>query len=423
MTSLSDPSSTPAPTPPEEPFKVTSAADILSYVLHTLGFQPVESLVLLTMCGKRVGATLRVDLPVNDLDPDGYAAGVCSILTSDVTADGVLLILYTREPLTPAGALPRRNLVRSLTRSLDGAGLQLRDGWLVTDTMWRDYFCDDPTCCPASGHPIESVLNSQLNAELIFRGSSFATSLDAAVETDLPAAWTDPVELAQLCEREQVKLGHCWTAPHQFSATLRLWDCLLGRTASMVPITDGDVAAHLIASLVSRPIRDAVLVLAALGWETSVNGSEGNSVRRPDQGAVHLPAAGRTLLGLGPDEQLPLGSTKPAPWQARDFCEVLTGEYRGQLRWKQVDAAHRLLSRLSAVAVGEPRAAALTMLGWIEWARGRGSRAHVYLGEALEEMPGYSLAELLEEVVGRGMLAEWSRDKDLAWRNGVSHAA
>ncbi|MHA7276182.1 DUF4192 family protein [Arthrobacter sp. Hz1] len=69
-------------TPPEQPFQVTSAADILSYVLHTLGFQPAESLVLLTMCGKRVGATLRVDLPDEDVDPGDYAAGVCSILAS-----------------------------------------------------------------------------------------------------------------------------------------------------------------------------------------------------------------------------------------------------------------------------------------------------------------------------------------------------
>lgn len=414
---------TSTPPPQDLPFRVTSAADILSYILHTLGFQPAESLVLLTMCGKRVGATLRVDLPDNDLDPDGYAAGVCSILTSDTTADGALLALYTREPLTRGGMPPRRNLVRSLSRSLGGAGLQLRDGWLVTDTMWRDYFCTDTGCCPPAGHPIESVLTSPLNAELTFRGSSFADSLDAAVETDLPPAWTDPAELARLCRSEQVKLGHRWTSPNQFTATLRLWECLLARTAAMVPITDVGVAAHLLASLISRPIRDAVLVLAALGWETSANGLEDNSVRRAGTGAAHLPASARTMLGFGPDERLPVESMKPTAAHTRDFCDVLIGQYRGQLKWEHVDAAHTLLSRLSAVAAGEPRAALLTMLGWIEWARGRGSRAHVYLGEALAEIPGYSLAELLEEVVGRGMLAEWSRDKDLAWRNGATHAA
>ncbi len=409
--------------PPEQPFKVTSAADILSYILHTLGFQPEESLVLLTMCGKRVGATLRVDLPANNLDPDGYAAGVCSILASDTTADGSLLAVYTREPLTRTGAPPRRDLVRSLTRCLDGVGLQLRDGWLVTDTMWRDYFCADPSCCPPSGHSIESVLTSPLNAELTFRGSSFADSLGAAVESDLPAAWTDPADLAKLCRDEQATLGHRWTTPNQAAATLRLWDCLLARTASTVPITEVGVAAHLLASLVSRPIRDAVLVLAALGWEAAANGLEGNTVRPTGTGPAHLPASARTLLGLDPDQPLPVEPMESAQAHARDFCDVLIGQYRGQLQWGQVDAAHTLFSRLSAVAVGEPRAALLTMLGWIEWARGRGSRAHVYLGEAMAEIPGYSLAELLEEVVARGMLAEWSRDRDLAWRNGAPHAA
>lgn len=410
-------------TPPERPYLVTSAADILSYVLHTLGFQPEESLVLLTMCGKRIGATLRVDLPDDDLDPTDYAAGICSILSSDTSADGALLVIYSNDPWALPAGPPRQDLVHSLRGSLLSAGLELRDGWLVTGTVWRDYFCDDPGCCPWPGHPLESVTDSPLNTELVFRGSSFASSLSAAVHADTPHPWVDRVELAHRCQNQQDRLAQRWTTAPQFAMTLALWDVLLAPSADRGPLEDHDIAAHLLASLKSRSLRDAVLVSAALGGETAVSGAAGNGVLRPGRVAADLPAAAWTLLNRGPGDAVPSTRDTPDRRHTREFCDVLIGQYRGPLLWDRVDAAHQLFSRLSAVATGEPRVALLTMLGWIEWARGRGSRAHLYLQEALREIPGYSLAGLLEQVVARGILAEWSKDKDLAWRNGAPHAA
>ncbi|MHA7154978.1 DUF4192 domain-containing protein [Arthrobacter sp. TMN-50] len=414
-------------TPPtrssEQPYQVTSAADILSYVLHTLGFQPTESLVLLTMCGKRIGATLRVDLPNDDLCPDDYAARVCSILASDTSADGALLVLYTADSWALHSGPPRQELVRCLKKSLYASGLLLRYGWLVTDAFWRDYFCDDPGCCPWPGHPLDSVTDSTLNTELVFRGSSFAQSLSAAVQGETPQPWADPLEIAHRCENQQERLGSRWTTAPQFAATLALWDFLLASPTGPDPLGDHDIAAHLLASLISRSLRDAVLVSAALGKETAVRGAAGNGVQRPGRGTPDLPPAAWKLLDLDPGYAVPTSRDTAGQRHTREFCDVLIGQYRGHLLWDRVDTAHQLFSRLSAVATGEPRVALLTMLGWIEWARGRGSRAHVYLQEALKEMPGYSLAGLLEQVVARGMLAEWSRDKELAWRNGAPHAA
>ncbi|WP_152915952.1 DUF4192 family protein, partial [Arthrobacter sp. RIT-PI-e] len=53
--------------------------------------------------------------------------------------------------------------------------------------------------------------------------------------------------------------------------------------------------------------------------------------------------------------------------------------------------------------------AALTMSGWFEYARGRGSRASVYLDAAEREVPGYRLARLLQELLHRGGLPAWGR--------------
>ena len=43
--------------------RISSPADILSFIPHTLGFAPRESFVFITMRGNMLGATLRVDAP------------------------------------------------------------------------------------------------------------------------------------------------------------------------------------------------------------------------------------------------------------------------------------------------------------------------------------------------------------------------
>ncbi|BCW05983.1 DUF4192 family protein [Arthrobacter sp. NtRootA1] len=42
---------------------VKDPADLLSFIGHTLGFWPQESLVCITLDKDKVGATLRIDLP------------------------------------------------------------------------------------------------------------------------------------------------------------------------------------------------------------------------------------------------------------------------------------------------------------------------------------------------------------------------
>jgi hypothetical protein len=48
-----------------EPLTIKTPADVLSFIGHTLGFWPPESLVCITLDANRVGATLRVDLPTH----------------------------------------------------------------------------------------------------------------------------------------------------------------------------------------------------------------------------------------------------------------------------------------------------------------------------------------------------------------------
>jgi hypothetical protein len=49
-------------TPPER-LTVRGPEDILGFIPHSLGYWPAQSLVAMTLQGKSLGATLRLDLP------------------------------------------------------------------------------------------------------------------------------------------------------------------------------------------------------------------------------------------------------------------------------------------------------------------------------------------------------------------------
>jgi hypothetical protein len=46
-----------------EKLNIKTPSDVLSFIGHTLGFWPKESLVCITLNENSVGATLRIDLP------------------------------------------------------------------------------------------------------------------------------------------------------------------------------------------------------------------------------------------------------------------------------------------------------------------------------------------------------------------------
>jgi hypothetical protein len=63
-----------------ETLTIKSPADLLSFIGHTLGFWPQESLVCLTLDNNHIGATLRVDLPRHDGAERTYARTVADNL-------------------------------------------------------------------------------------------------------------------------------------------------------------------------------------------------------------------------------------------------------------------------------------------------------------------------------------------------------
>ncbi|KRE78765.1 DUF4192 family protein [Arthrobacter sp. Soil763] len=422
-------------TAPEQ-LKATGPEDILGFIPHSLGYWPASSLVAMTVQGKRLGATLRLDLP----DPShcrgpglaAFARTVLGYLESDPDADGTLLAVFTApDPGDPEKAVPDAagldRLLAQLQRTLGAAGLPVRDAWLIGEHYWRSALCNDPSCCAPPGRPVEEIRNSRLNAELVFRGSRVGAAPAAGTPGEPPEN-ADPAAAAAEADWGRTFSGR-WRDRAQFAAVLDVWERVLAACADPgagVPALPPGLAGYLRATLCVPPWRDAVLVLAAAGRRAAEAGAEefGSFDAGPGRAA-----------GLPPLPDFPPApEPKPGPEPATDsgpsaalpdpgYGEVLLGLEPAVPDWARLAQLDRLLARLEACGGGESRAAGLTGRAWIEWCRGRGSYADALLCAAAAAHPGYRLAELLAELVRRGTLCGWAGRKEAAWQRFDPDAA
>lgn len=440
--------------------KITGPEDILGFIPHSLGYWPARSLVAMTMQGKRLGATLRVDLPSGGdgadwsgtPGPAGFAGSVASYLAADAEADGSLLALFTE---TDGDGAPWAELLAALEKTLADAGMPVRDAWLVGADYWRNAYCLDPSCCAPPGRPVEEIRNSRLNAEMVYRGSTVGAAPGAALLTPPPGP-PDPAVLE--AQRDWAQLFSARVRDRrQFGQVLDVWGRVLQAHA---PVLSTALSGYLRASLCVPPWRDAVLVMAAAGPETAERGAEDFGVFHgggPEPGGDgSSPASAPTSLPLAPlppldgyppcgrapsRESRPKGagpkgaggrrqgsdrgggggpggggsgsgSERP---EAPGYGEVLLGVAPPLPDWALMARLDRVLEQLCA-AGGEAGAAALTGRGWIEWCRGKGSFADALFRRADQELPGYRLAELLAELVRRGTLCGWAARREAAWQ-------
>lgn len=444
-----------------EHLTITGPEDILGFIPHSLGYWPADSLVALTMQGKRLGATLRIDLPAAGSPSElrQFSRSVGAYLEADAAADGTLLAFFTNEARIleghPTGhglngavandgwfaddcrfadveaggrqngfPLPSRlaKLLVALETELCSAGMPVRDAWVIGDVSWRSAYCSDPDCCPPAGHPVDEIRNSRLNAEMVFRGSSVgADPADAAAQTaprpcpDVPVLECEGRWTRDLLPRRRSR--------GQFEDVLNIWTRVLSSEA--VSPLPSELAGYLRASLLVPPWRDAVLVMAAAGRLAAERGAEEFGIFDDDECLPVLtprldwPQPGTTDHGCGGADSPGSGPAGAVP----GYGDVLLGLAPAVPRWEGLRRLEQVLVELGWSGGGEASAAALTGRGWIEWCRGRGSFADALLGQAARVQPGYRLAELLAEMVRRGMLCGWAGRKESAWQRFEPDAA
>ncbi len=338
-----------------QPILATSAADFLAFVPRAVGFQPRESLVIVTMRGKMTGLTLRVDLPAEEAASADFAQAVMHYVLADDAADGALMVVYTNEVAEDAKtgvnhyAKPYMAHAQAIETEMERAGLQLRYSWLVTDQGWMTFFCEDEGCCILQQH--EEIRDSAVNAHMVLGGHvvedhagrtaidpAFIGSVEAAAKIQGAAYWLDLLDPMD------------FTAPGM-TAGRAAWHEGIGTTP------DEDTACDLTAHLQYGPIRDRIMADAISASENSAT-----------------------------------------------FLQVMAGRYEGTPDWSRVDATEDLLVKVLPYTPTEFRAPVFVFLGWLAWHRGASSTATAYLEKAVEANPQHRLARLLRELISRGAL-------------------
>ncbi|WP_026554245.1 DUF4192 family protein [Arthrobacter sp. 35W] len=413
-----------------ERLTATSSQDVLSIIPFNLGFWPRSSLVCLGLAGSSVRATLRVDLPDGGCrDPEGidrYVQTVGESLRLDECADGTLLAVYTDEDWDGTGARPHPLLLDALLPALASWGLPVKDAWHLGPAHWRHLQCRRDHCCPVPGHEVRSITGSTMTAELVYAGRSFDRDPRARAAQclePLPAEVQNGIRRS--ADAAADRLAGRLSGGAQFNAVLKVWQLSLLRWPKL---PDDAVAGYLVASLHSVAVRDAVLVMAAAGIQTAMDGAWCAGLLVPATGRAFKP----TMPAATAAERARIAgdAERDKGWDGADFGVVLmagTADAPGSAaapspdpaaipNWDRMDCAEQLLGHLARAAEGSARAAALTMIGWIQWCKGRSSVAGTYLHLALAEQPGYRLAALLDALLEQGCISGWARNPATAWR-------
>jgi hypothetical protein len=227
-----------------EELTIRTPADVLSFVGHTLGFWPQESLVCITMSDNRIGATLRVDLPKRGTEIS-YAQTVAGYLAHDTNASSVLFAVYTSQTGQASEVRPHAATIAALTGALAERGMSIRDGLLVGDETVCQY--DGGANGPSL--PLAATQSSQINAEFVYRGST----IEPTNRITLPAS-TKETETADAVEDRVKALGNLKVGDALEQARER-WTDMLESTS----YPDRDEIVNFIADLQFPVIRDRLM--------------------------------------------------------------------------------------------------------------------------------------------------------------------
>lgn len=187
--------------------RMTSPGEVVALVPTLCGFTPSESLVVVSLRGRRgrIGLTVRCDLP-RPADEVALADEVSGRIAHD-GASGVLLVVHTEET-TPRA---RTGLVDAVAAACRRHGLEVREALLVNRGRWTSYLCDGPGCCPAEGTPVDRPPTPALRlvaAEAALQGRAVLASREELVASVAPPS----LLLAARAEQQLDRAAAEWVA-------------------------------------------------------------------------------------------------------------------------------------------------------------------------------------------------------------------
>ncbi|MFJ6548969.1 DUF4192 family protein [Microbacterium sp. NPDC091676] len=357
--------------------RASDSAQFLGIVPALAGFTPRESLVLLPFHGTRSDGAMRLDLPDHVIPVLHYAAAAVDLAVRVPGTDAIAVVVYTGDAAqhTPDGlVLPHAVAVDTLLGCAEAAGLRVVEALCVTPEGWCRYDETDPQL-----HPLTDIVPPPGAAALgDVSGDQFAGAA-------LPAASAaEARRVARILRGLDRTLGPERTAhagEPQVIAAVALLDDIPAFLESVLeapdPLPPLSTAA-LVWCLGRPPVRDTAIAQWATDHRQGIRTMEAQ-LAFAAAGSPVPDDVGRVFLGRG---------TAP------------DGE--------RLRTALRTVRQAAAQAPREARPGPLTVAAWLSWALGRATHAGRYLDMARDIDPTYSLALLLDAMIGGAVLPEWA---------------
>ncbi len=233
-----------------------SPGEIAAVVPHLTGFVPHESLVAVSLRGRQVGLTVRVDLP----DLAALQDEVVDGMVRD-RASACLLVVFTEGPGMPHAADLER-----VEAALSARDVVVQEALLVRDGRWWSYRCVK-RCCPPTGTPLgaASPAVQATASQAAYQGRAVLASREELVRSLAPAPPLGEAvaRAAQGAALDALELRVAADRPGSVAVELARWRTALDAWEQRPgPVAPADVAA-LAAGLHLVPVRDAVVSWAA----------------------------------------------------------------------------------------------------------------------------------------------------------------
>lgn len=349
---------------------VTEPRDLVALVPYRLGFEPRDSLVLVSLRepGSHVGLVLRVDLA--DVAVPGSPAPY--ELTRYLLEDGATRAVGVVYDTTPLRRLPV--WLEVLEEALVEAGVDLVDCWQVDDERFRSLLCSAQGCCPREGWPVSDLQSATVSAQMVALGVSPARTRQERLPDLQPAPQAVRRRVAarvrRLCAAPTTGPGVAGRRVRGLQAWLRV-------LAEPDVAEEADLALAL-AGLADPVVRDAVVLTCT---------ADGRDA------ALELALTGRAASGDDALDALFGHGAGPVPTPDRQhLAQVRDG-----------------LATLARHAQGRHRADALAVLAWAAWWEGDGAQGLDLSDLALDALPGHPLATLVRGALHAGTPPGWVR--------------
>lgn len=146
---------------------LTSPHDLLAAVPFLVGYQPEESLVLISLTrnlsgDESIGMAMRIDF-LEEMSADQIDTLVGHLERDRAT--GALIVAYL-----PENNFGGEELVESIQAAITSRDITVRESIIVKSGRWRSTICADAHCCPAHGSELPIFSDSRITAEQVGLG-------------------------------------------------------------------------------------------------------------------------------------------------------------------------------------------------------------------------------------------------------------